>query len=174
MCSGIAFLIGLVLLVKGDFRMFNRYVPRDKGRIIGLCLVAPLTFIVLYSFLFLRPSVASYSSWEDMLSDPALVQASCMELIILIAALGVAGYIIMALPKSPAPVTGGRAVAGPYSLAGAPSVLTPAEAAAYLRIPEFEVIALIEEGKLPAARIGGDYRIARIAVDDFLRSQGGL
>jgi excisionase family DNA binding protein len=46
--------------------------------------------------------------------------------------------------------------------------MTVAEAAAYMRISEAEVLALIEQGKLAAARIGDTYRIARIAIDDFV------
>ncbi|MCC6803295.1 MAG: helix-turn-helix domain-containing protein, partial [Anaerolineae bacterium] len=33
---------------------------------------------------------------------------------------------------------------------------------------EQEVLSLIEQGKLAAARIGDSYRIARIAIDDFI------
>jgi excisionase family DNA binding protein len=47
--------------------------------------------------------------------------------------------------------------------------MTVPEAAAYMRVTEREVLDLIEGGKLPAARMGGDnYRIARIAIDDFV------
>ena len=49
-----------------------------------------------------------------------------------------------------------------------PRIMTVAEVAAYLRVTEADVIKLIEAGKLGAARIGDTYRIAKIAVDDFM------
>jgi excisionase family DNA binding protein len=46
--------------------------------------------------------------------------------------------------------------------------MTVAEAAAYMRVSEKEVLGLIDQGKLGAARIGDSYRIARIAIEDFM------
>ncbi len=46
--------------------------------------------------------------------------------------------------------------------------MTVAEAAAYMRVSESDVMSLIDQGKLGAARIGDTYRIARIAIDDFI------
>lgn len=37
-----------------------------------------------------------------------------------------------------------------------------------MRLSESEVLALIDEGRLGAAKIGNSYRIARIAIDDFM------
>jgi excisionase family DNA binding protein len=48
-------------------------------------------------------------------------------------------------------------------------ILTVPEAAAYLRVTEEDVMRLIDDGKLPAARFGDSFRIARIAIDDFLQ-----
>jgi excisionase family DNA binding protein len=48
-------------------------------------------------------------------------------------------------------------------------ILTVPEAAAYLRVTEDEVMRLIDEGKLPAARMGDSFHIARIAIDDYLK-----
>jgi excisionase family DNA binding protein len=52
----------------------------------------------------------------------------------------------------------------PQTYAG---VLSVAEAAAYLKVSEAEVMALIEAGKLPAARINYTFRIARSVLDDM-------
>ncbi|MBK8030505.1 MAG: helix-turn-helix domain-containing protein [Anaerolineae bacterium] len=46
--------------------------------------------------------------------------------------------------------------------------MTVEEVALYLRVSPDEVLRLINEGKLGAARIGSTYRIARIAVEDFM------
>src|SRR3954469_123988 len=48
-------------------------------------------------------------------------------------------------------------------------VLTLAEAAAYLRVPESEMAALIERQGLPARRVGEDWRILKAAIQDWLR-----
>ncbi len=52
-----------------------------------------------------------------------------------------------------------------------PTVMTTAEAAAYLNITEEAVMDLIEEGKLSAARINYRYRISRTVLDDFIKEQ---
>lgn len=57
------------------------------------------------------------------------------------------------------------------SLSDFPSVMTLAETAYYLRTSEKEVLALIHDGFVPAAKMGGSYRISRQAVDEYLRQQ---
>ena len=52
---------------------------------------------------------------------------------------------------------------------GAPEVMTPAEAAAYLRVSEEDVMALIESGELKARRIGSQIRISKSVIDEFLK-----
>ncbi len=159
MCSGISLLVGLFLIFRGNFRVFNRNVPRQTGRLIGLILIAPIIIGFFYGVFVVGSSRGTLTN--DMLLNAALVEIGALAVAIVVAL-----YFIMSLPQE-APII-------PVHVAQSvsPSVMTPAEAAAYLKTSEFEVIALIEEGKLPAARIGGDYRIARSAVDDFLRSQG--
>jgi excisionase family DNA binding protein len=48
-------------------------------------------------------------------------------------------------------------------------VLTPAETAAYLRVPDEAVLELIDKGTLPAQRIGGEWRLLKRAVVEWLR-----
>jgi excisionase family DNA binding protein len=50
-----------------------------------------------------------------------------------------------------------------------PSVMTPAEAATYLRVSEEDVIAAITSGDLKAKKIGNAFRISKDALDDFLK-----
>jgi len=51
------------------------------------------------------------------------------------------------------------------------SIMTVAEAAAYLKLTEAQVEKLIEQGRLAAARSNGQYRIAKLAADDYLEGQ---
>jgi excisionase family DNA binding protein len=57
--------------------------------------------------------------------------------------------------------------------AGVPAmseVMTPAEAAAVLRVSEEDVVAAIKGGQLKAKQIGNAYRISKEALEEFLRS----
>jgi excisionase family DNA binding protein len=49
-----------------------------------------------------------------------------------------------------------------------PSVMTPAEAATYLRVSEEDVLAAITAGELKAKKIGNAYRISKEALDQYL------
>jgi excisionase family DNA binding protein len=60
-----------------------------------------------------------------------------------------------------APATG----AAPAS----PDVMTPAEAAAVLRVSEEDVMAAITAGDLKARKIGNAFRISKDALDAFLK-----
>ena len=51
-----------------------------------------------------------------------------------------------------------------------PNVLTVSEAARYLRVDPVYVLHLIEDGDLKAKAIGGEYRIPRRALDDYLNA----
>lgn len=63
----------------------------------------------------------------------------------------------------------GGAAAGKSSSAGIPDVMTPSEAAAYLRVSEEDVLAAIEAGDLKARKLGTAFRISKSALDDFLQ-----
>jgi excisionase family DNA binding protein len=52
----------------------------------------------------------------------------------------------------------------------APEVMSPAEAAAYLKVSEADVMVMIEGGQIKAKQIGTQYRISKKALDDFLHS----
>lgn len=51
---------------------------------------------------------------------------------------------------------------------GIPDVMTPAEAAAALRVSEEDVIAAIEAGDLKARKLGSAYRISKESLESFL------
>jgi excisionase family DNA binding protein len=54
--------------------------------------------------------------------------------------------------------------------AGVPEVMTLSEAAAYIRVGEEDVLAIIDSGELKAKKIGTNYRISRKAIDEYLSS----
>ncbi len=59
---------------------------------------------------------------------------------------------------------GAKAPAG-----GIPDVMTPAEAAAILKVSEEDVIAAINDKSLKAKKMGNAYRISKAALEDFLK-----
>ena len=60
-------------------------------------------------------------------------------------------------PSRPAPANGPM-----------PDVLTLSEAAAYLRLPETEVVRLIREQGLPARQVGSEWRLLLTAIRAWL------
>jgi excisionase family DNA binding protein len=88
------------------------------------------------------------------------------------AGVGIGGVINTALQG----MTGSQGAAGqqPQSPSQSPaptvpSVMTPSEAAAYLRVSEEDVIAAITAGDLKAKKIGNAYRISKEALDAYLQ-----
>src|SRR5512139_4351860 len=68
----------------------------------------------------------------------------------------------------------GMAPAGAKQTSGAPSgvmpdVMTPAEAAGFLKVSEEDVIAAITSGDLKARKLGNAYRISKTALEEFLK-----
>jgi len=64
---------------------------------------------------------------------------------------------------------GGPAPANGPATPTTPDVMTPAEAAAALRVSEEDVMAAITAGDLKARKIGNAYRISKDALDAFLK-----
>ncbi|MCS7071403.1 MAG: hypothetical protein NZM00_07855, partial [Anaerolinea sp.] len=54
-----SFLVGLVILYKGEFRIANRHVDRYKARQIGLLLMLPLAVGVIAALVFLPAAVGT-------------------------------------------------------------------------------------------------------------------
>jgi excisionase family DNA binding protein len=52
--------------------------------------------------------------------------------------------------------------------AGVAELLTPADVARRLNVPEPDAVALIESGELPARKIGASYRVKRSELDTYL------
>ena len=80
------------------------------------------------------------------------------------AGMGIGGALSDALKQTG---TSGAAAAGAAAI---PDVMTPSEAAAYLKVAEEDVVAAIKEGQIKAKKIGKAYRISREVLDEFLSS----
>jgi len=73
-------------------------------------------------------------------------------------------------------MTGGAGTAGAAQPSGSPGgtgggmpdVMTPSEAAGFLKVSEEDVIAAIQAGDLKAKKLGNAYRISKKALEDFL------
>lgn len=63
----------------------------------------------------------------------------------------------------------GAPAGGATPKAGIPDVMTPAEAAAILRVSEEDVLAAITAGDLKARKLGSAYRISKDALEAFLK-----
>jgi excisionase family DNA binding protein len=57
---------------------------------------------------------------------------------------------------------------GAKAPAGIPDVMTPAEAAAILKVSEEDVLAAINDKSLKAKKMGNAYRISKAALEEFL------
>jgi excisionase family DNA binding protein len=83
------------------------------------------------------------------------------------AGMGIGGALQDALKQGR---EGGEAGAAAPAPSGPPPVMTPSEAAGYLKVSEEDVVAAIEAGQLKAKKIGNAYRISKEAIDEFLSS----
>ena len=58
---------------------------------------------------------------------------------------------------------------GGQAAGGIPDVMTPAEAAAILKVSEEDVRAAIADGSLKAKKLGSAYRISKESLEEFLK-----
>jgi excisionase family DNA binding protein len=64
---------------------------------------------------------------------------------------------------------GGSAAGGAAASAGMPDVMTPGDAAGFLKVSEEDVLAAIEAGDLKAKKLGNAYRISKESLQEFLK-----
>jgi excisionase family DNA binding protein len=79
------------------------------------------------------------------------------------AGMGIGDAIADSIRKRAQPAEGAAAAA-------IPDVMTPTEAATYLKVAEEDIVAAIEEGQIKAKKIGKAYRISKEALDEFLNA----
>jgi excisionase family DNA binding protein len=63
----------------------------------------------------------------------------------------------------------GQAAGGANGAAAMPDIMTPSEAAQFLKVSAEDVVAAIEAGDLKARKIGSAYRISKESLNDFLK-----
>lgn len=212
----LAFIAGVVMLIKGSFRLFNRTIHKRDGRLAGgvlmapflieLCIVFSLSFsMVNESMIVADDGTVSISSqvFEDYMNR--VTDYSTLFLGMLVVAVVVAGLIIWRSPQvnaPPAPIVGdappqggsmnkppvapppakpgrehplggfGAFTPAPAKTPPSPkSIMTIAEAAAYIGQSPADVERLIDQNRMPAAKGPGGYRIARSALDDYLAGE---
>lgn len=59
---------------------------------------------------------------------------------------------------------------GAPAAAAAPDIMSPAEAANYLKVAEADIMQMVTDGSLKAKKIGSQFRISKSVLDDFLKS----
>ena len=59
---------------------------------------------------------------------------------------------------------------GGPAAAAAPDIMSPAEAANYLKVAEADIMQMVTDGSLKAKKIGSQFRISKGVLDDFLKS----
>ena len=64
---------------------------------------------------------------------------------------------------------GSGSSAGAAAARGVPDVMTPAEAAAILKVSEEDVLAAINDGTLKARKLGTAFRISKESLEEFLK-----
>jgi len=72
-------------------------------------------------------------------------------------------------PKLTAGIQAQAAPAAPAAAPAAPDLMTPAQVAQMLGVAESDVLASLEAGDLKGRRIGTQWRVARAAVDTFIK-----
>jgi excisionase family DNA binding protein len=83
------------------------------------------------------------------------------------AGVGMGAAMVQAMSQAAGAPAAQQPGAGP---AAVPDIMTLSEAAAYMRVGEDDVLAVIQSGELKAKKIGTSYRISKQAIDDYLSS----
>ena len=85
------------------------------------------------------------------------------------AGMGIGNALSSALSNANQEQKSGTESAGAAAAAAMPDVMTPAEAAQFLKVAAEDVVAAIEAGDLKARKIGSAYRISKDALNEFLQ-----
>jgi excisionase family DNA binding protein len=73
-------------------------------------------------------------------------------------------------PAAAGAAAGAAAAAAPAAGSALPELLSPADVAKALGVPEADAMAVIESGELAAKKIGSSYRVTRAALEKYLHS----
>ncbi len=194
----IPMIVGIIILIKGQFQLPGRFIPKATGRTIGLLLIAPsaisfcaggiLGAIVGMNSAEITPDGQITINPNDPEITALFNNLITFQLVLLALALVAVVYLIWRSPATAPPQSATTppqtqqprmqmpsvpwGTPAPQQPVKVPDIMSVKEAAAYLRVSEAQILELIDIGKLPAARMGGDnYRIARIAIEDYLNGE---
>lgn len=182
--------MAIMLFVVGVFLYFTRRFSfgslRTEGRHVraaGLVLMSPVIFTFFLSLFAGMIFGGSLETLVLLFNVLALV-----ELAMLFGSAFVAYLLIANPPNAPRlpgilgdiqqerqgeqPPAAAEAPAPPRPAPESfPTILTVAQAARYLDVSEADILTLIDDGKLAAARINYTYRIARSNLDELLAAR---
>jgi excisionase family DNA binding protein len=170
-CEGILFFIGLSMVVSGRVKVGQRFIEGQRVRMAGWVLMSPPVIVLVIAMMIAPQYVDSNATLDEIMAS--LTPLLFFEFAVLVGAIGLASWLIghPAPGQQQIPMMPMKMQMPPEPVFG--KVLTLSEAALYLRISEDAVLDLIDAGQLPAARFGGEYRIARVAIDDYLTGNTG-
>lgn len=162
-CEAFFVLFGLYALVTGRIRLIGkRSVVGSRARMIGLILLTPVAFAFFGGVIIGLLQGGSFRTSE-------VQNVVVLELAAMIVAIIAALVIASNTPETPVGVSADASGSlMTYAAPRLPDVLTPAEAAAYLRVSEADIAQLIETGQITARLIGQEYRISKTSLDAFL------
>ncbi len=190
MMGFVVMIVGAILFYRERFSFGNIQTAGRHVKAAGVVLMLPSGGALVLSLL-----IGMFFSGNLNLLSSLLLVISLAEFLAMYAAIAVA-YILIVNPDNAPRLPGllGEIQAGidtqagptpTRQTAGAPSVprnpapaaqpteskriLSVAEAALYLGMTEVQVLQLIDEGKLPAARANYRYQIARSLLDEILK-----
>lgn len=99
----IAAVLGLIALIRGEFTLAGRTIPRQKGRVIGSLLIFPVAFEFCYAAFITSTSFDIGADGEVTITQEQLAavvqQVEGATLIVLIACLAFAAYLIWSQPR---------------------------------------------------------------------------
>lgn len=179
-CHGLFVIMGVYALLAGKFTLMrNRSVEGNRARLIGLVLILPTAITICA----VAANIESGPSGTTLDRETA-TQLDSLSCVLLIGALIIAAYLTLTAPPSPpAFATVSPLDDQSYYAPGMLSGISPAspektilslpEAAAYLRIAESDLLALVEAGRIEAGRFGTQYRFSRESLDAYLDQQSG-
>jgi excisionase family DNA binding protein len=177
----ILLIIGAALFFSGRLNLGPFNTSGKHVRAAGLVLMLPMGAIFVLSLFLGMMFGDNIDAAANALAVFYLIEVGVMTVSVLVA------YILLANPENAPRLPGilgdiqdesrdeprtnslmpRTSVPRKPSAARLPSVYNVHEAARYLGVSDSDVLRLIETGKLPAARINYDYKIAKSVLDEF-------
>lgn len=194
----ILFLAGIVLVYLGKVEVANIHAEGRSVRAAGFVLTLPAV-----AGLLLRTAWAAMSGSDTAFYDSGIGFISLLVLLAMVVATGVAYTLLRnatpddnvivekpapteqkpeqnptPLARKPPTVDVWKASTPPANTAlrprrDFPTVMNTMEAARYLNVTERDVLKLIDDGKIAAAKINSRYRISRSVLDEFIEESTG-